>query len=245
MSMSKKDPAILFYTQDFIVGTMHMTHEERGRYIMLLCSQHQHGGAIEAVAFEELAGESKLIRSKFTKGEDGYYNERLLDEMGKRSERSKSMSKNAKKRWLQKQCKSNANVMQLESESEVSQSSQSNKLSELRFNEIWERYPRKLGRKEALRHFKATVKNEEDLKNINKALDNYIADIKAKGTEDRFIKHGSAWFNNWEDWVNREVYQAPKKRTRYDKEPEDWEKEKAKERRRITEAKRREVGLIL
>ncbi len=32
-----KDPAFLFYYQDFLVGTTFMTLEERGAYITLLC----------------------------------------------------------------------------------------------------------------------------------------------------------------------------------------------------------------
>ena len=36
-----KDPAILFYTSDFMSGTVTMTDEQRGQYIMLLCLQHQ------------------------------------------------------------------------------------------------------------------------------------------------------------------------------------------------------------
>ncbi|TRZ80528.1 DUF1376 domain-containing protein [bacterium] len=42
-----KDPAVLFYTQDFITGTILMTDEQRGKYIMLLCLQHQNGKLTE------------------------------------------------------------------------------------------------------------------------------------------------------------------------------------------------------
>ena len=38
-----KDPAVLLYTQDFLVGTISMNFEERGKYITLLCMQHQKG----------------------------------------------------------------------------------------------------------------------------------------------------------------------------------------------------------
>ena len=37
------DPAVLFYTSDFLTGVMDMTMEERGQYITLLCYQHQKG----------------------------------------------------------------------------------------------------------------------------------------------------------------------------------------------------------
>lgn len=38
-----KDPAFLFYSKDWIEGTMEMTPEEKGIYIDLLCHQHQKG----------------------------------------------------------------------------------------------------------------------------------------------------------------------------------------------------------
>ena len=46
-----KDPAFLFYTSDFLTGTMFMTNEQVGIYIRLLCSQHQHGGIIDKISF--------------------------------------------------------------------------------------------------------------------------------------------------------------------------------------------------
>ena len=36
-----KDPAVLFYTSDFLTGTMTMTNDQVGMYIRLLCLQHQ------------------------------------------------------------------------------------------------------------------------------------------------------------------------------------------------------------
>ena len=42
-----KDPAVLFYTQDFLTGTFLMTNEQVGKYIRLLCLQQQNGGLHE------------------------------------------------------------------------------------------------------------------------------------------------------------------------------------------------------
>ena len=42
-----KDPAILFYTDNFLSGTMFFTDEQTGRYIRALCAQHQHGHLTE------------------------------------------------------------------------------------------------------------------------------------------------------------------------------------------------------
>lgn len=46
--MSSKDPALLFYTKDFITGTQHLSAAEVGAYIRLLCYAHQHHGTIPA-----------------------------------------------------------------------------------------------------------------------------------------------------------------------------------------------------
>jgi hypothetical protein len=73
---------------------------------------------------------------------------------------------------------------------------------DLDFEKLWNTYPKRLGRKQAERHFKATVKTPEDYAKIEKALANYLANIQALGTEPQFIKHGSTWFNNWQDWID-------------------------------------------
>jgi len=73
-----------------------------------------------------------------------------------------------------------------------------------RFETIWKRYPKKDGRKQALKHFMASVKTDEDWRNINKALDNYINYLIEQRTTVKYIKAGSTWFNNWQDWLEKQ-----------------------------------------
>ena len=73
------------------------------------------------------------------------------------------------------------------------------------FNLIWNKYPKKQGRKAAFKHFKATVKNEVDYSNIQIALDKYLCYVEAEGIENRFIKNGSTWFNCWDEWIDYEI----------------------------------------
>ena len=73
------------------------------------------------------------------------------------------------------------------------------------FIKIWDQYPRKEGRKEALRHFHATVKTENDFIRITKAINNYLKYIDVQEIEYQFIKMGSTWFNNWEDYENFKI----------------------------------------
>lgn len=73
------------------------------------------------------------------------------------------------------------------------------KNKEFDFDLLWKRYPLKDGKKDAERHFNATVKTEEDWQNINKALYNYLKHLQAESWKKP--KNGSTWFNNWPDWV--------------------------------------------
>ena len=70
------------------------------------------------------------------------------------------------------------------------------------FEEIWSRYPSRVKRKEALRHFGASVKTEKDWADINTALDHYLAHLEANTW--KRPQNGSTWFNNWTDWLDYE-----------------------------------------
>ena len=69
------------------------------------------------------------------------------------------------------------------------------------FEEIWQDYPKKQGKEAAKKAYikarKAGVSNCE----IAAGLTRYKLFIQANRTEDRYIKHGSTWFNQkcWED----------------------------------------------
>lgn len=75
----------------------------------------------------------------------------------------------------------------------------------LQFEKIWEKYPNKVGKKQAIIHYRISVRTENDWRDINKALDNYMETEKVKKG---FIQNGSTWFNNWRDYIN---YKEPKK----------------------------------
>jgi hypothetical protein len=68
------------------------------------------------------------------------------------------------------------------------------------FEKLWKAYPKKDGRKSAERHFNATVKNEYDMERINLALGHYLDHIEANKFDLKYIKNGSTWFSNWQDW---------------------------------------------
>lgn len=90
-----KDPAVLFYTGDFLVGTMKMNYAQKGKYIQLLCLQHQDGHLSEDDMLDICGGYDEKIFSKFVKDDDGkYYNERMEAESVKRRKFVESRQKN-------------------------------------------------------------------------------------------------------------------------------------------------------
>ena len=81
-----KDPAFLFYSNDFITGVSDLTMEERGQFITLLCIQHQKGSISSKWLSINLPNASSDVLSKFEKDEEGnYFNIRLVEETEKRS----------------------------------------------------------------------------------------------------------------------------------------------------------------
>lgn len=81
-----QDPAVLFYTKDFIVSTFTLTYEQKGKYITLLCLQHQKGKLTKNDLQSVLTEEDWEIAEKFPLSDDGfYYNKRMADETFKRA----------------------------------------------------------------------------------------------------------------------------------------------------------------
>ena len=82
-----KDPAILFYTGDFLNGCTDLTFEERGQYITLLCLQHQKGHLSDKTIKLMVGAISSDVLKKFKKDSDGlYFNERMEEEIIKRTQ---------------------------------------------------------------------------------------------------------------------------------------------------------------
>ena len=105
-----KDPAILFYTSDFLTGTILMTNEQKGKYITLLCIQHQKGELSEKDMLNICSSYDKEVFDKFTKTDTGYYNERMKYEHERRANFSKSRSENRLKGIENKKLKSKKKV---------------------------------------------------------------------------------------------------------------------------------------
>ena len=93
-----KDPAFLFYTSDFLTGTMTMTNEQVGKYIRLLCFQHQKGDLSEKDMLFICGSYDEEIFAKFEKIGEKFRNKRLFEEVEKRKKYSESRRNNRLKK---------------------------------------------------------------------------------------------------------------------------------------------------
>ena len=100
-----KPPAFQFYVQDFLTGTMHLSAEEIGAYMLLLCHQWDKG-ALPASDRELLRiARTKIkvlevVKAKFQLCDDGLLrNARLETEREKQAAFREQRRENANKRW--------------------------------------------------------------------------------------------------------------------------------------------------
>jgi bifunctional N-acetylglucosamine-1-phosphate-uridyltransferase/glucosamine-1-phosphate-acetyltransferase GlmU-like protein len=114
-----KDPAFLFYSNDFLTGTYTMSDEQVGKYIRLLCLQHQKKFLSEKDMLNICKSYDEDIFCKFVKDENGFYNERLREVAEKRKSYSDSRSKNRKSKDILNISSSYVQHMENEIENEI------------------------------------------------------------------------------------------------------------------------------
>ena len=108
-----KDPAFLFYSNDFYEGTRLMLPEERACFIDLLIYQHQHGyipndlkRVKQYCAGIEEATLKATLEAKFKLCDEGWYNQKLLDVVDSRKKYTDKQSENGRVGQIMKKAKS-------------------------------------------------------------------------------------------------------------------------------------------
>ncbi|WFC01182.1 helix-turn-helix domain-containing protein [Pediococcus pentosaceus] len=69
------------------------------------------------------------------------------------------------------------------------------------FESLWKLYPNKKGKESAWNSYKQSIKAGATDDEIKQGINSYLAEIKAKQTPKRYIKHGQTWFKQkgWQD----------------------------------------------
>lgn len=190
-----KDPAVLFYTSDFLSGTFTMDNEQVGKYIRLLCLQHQKGKLSEKDMLSICKAYDSEIWDKF-KIEDGlYYNDRMLNETVRRQKFSESRRNNAKS--PKKESTSEAYAQHMETETE-NRTITINENINIDFDWFWNDYDKKVGDKQKLKK-KWNKLTDEERQNAMNYLDLYKQSVPEK----QFRKNPETFLNNksWNDEI--------------------------------------------
>lgn len=195
-----KDPAVLFYTSDFLSGTFTMDDSQVGQYIRLLCLQHQKGKLTQKDMLSICKAYDVEIWDKF-KVEDGlYYNERMLNETVRRQKFSESRRNNAKS--PKKESTSEAYAKHMETETE-NRTITINENINIDFEWFWNHYDKKVGDKQKLKK-KWHKLSDEERQNAMNYLDLYKQSVPDK----QFRKNPETFLNNksWNDEIiNRSI----------------------------------------
>ncbi len=195
-----KDPAVLFYTSDFLSGTFTMDNEQVGKYIRLLCLQHQKGKLSEKDMLSIWKAYDSEIWDKF-KFDDGlYYNDRMYNETIRRQKFSESRRNNAKS--PKKESTSEAYAKHMETETE-NRTITINEDINIDFEWFWNEYDKKVGDKQKLKK-KWNKLTDDERQNAMNYLDLYKQSVPDK----QFRKNPETFLNNksWNDEIiNRNI----------------------------------------
>ena len=90
---------------------------------------------------------------------------------------------------------------------------------EREFDQLWQLYPRKIGRKKAFDSYKKARKTKKiPFETIQNGLYRYIKHLETSETEEQYIMHGSTWFNQekWQDeYITTGISRKPKNAMEY------------------------------
>jgi len=201
-----KDPAFLFYTGDFQVGTQFFTNEQVGIYLRLLMAQHQHGHLCEDEVIFICGKLDPKIMSKFLQDEDGkYYNFRLESEVNKRKSYSESRSNNKAgkgKEHKKKTRKSYVKHMEDENKDKDVIKIKENDIE--KFEKFRKKYGgTKNGTETEFKNFQRHKDWEAILPTLEIAVDNQTLERKQKTERKEFVPE----WKNLQTWINQRCWE--------------------------------------
>ena len=187
-----KDPAFLFYPNDYLGGTMGMTFEEKGAYIDLLMLQFNRGHMTEHMIGHTVGQLWKNIKDKFIQDPSGlWYNVRLDEEKSKRMAFTQSRRNNIKgvNQHTLGHMTSHMDNVNVNEDKNIN----------IDFDFFWNDYDKKVGDKQKLKN-KWNKLSDKDRNDIMNYLPLYIEAVPDK----QFRKNPETFLNN-KSWLDEIV----------------------------------------
>jgi uncharacterized protein YdaU (DUF1376 family) len=219
-----KDPAFLFYPNDYIGGTMGMTFEQKGAYMDLLMMQFNRGHMTSHMIGQVLGQNGgqiwDVVKSKFKKDEEGmYYNERLEIEQLKRKSFTDSRVNN--KKGNNQYTKKGGHMTTHMTSHMIGHMENENinrninkrkrvigeKELNISFDVFWDLYDKKVGLKSKLEMKWSNLTDKE-----RQDIIDYIPEYK-KAEPDKQLRKNPETFLNNESWHDELIYKKKPKYT--------------------------------
>ena len=206
-----KDPAFLFYSSDFLTGTMFLSNEQVGKFIRLLCVQHQKGRLSEKHMLSICKAYDSEIFEMFLKDEEGlFYNERLEIEINKRKSHSEKQRANVMKRWNKDTNVipniQNGNTVVIPLEDENENENENEDVNTIKneveiwpsFEDFWTLYNKKTGNKSLIK-----LKFDKLPQKIKEKIIDYLPNYIDSTPDKAYRKNPQTFLNNksWEDEI--------------------------------------------
>ena len=192
-----KDPAFLFYSSDFLSGTMLMTDEEIGQYIKLICLQHQKGHLKEKDILNICKTHNEEIFSKFKIDEEGnYYNEEDMKNIcNSYEEHMENENININKNIIKNKDRDKGVIGEEEEETKILD------MWETQFNDFYSLYPKKVKKQDVKKWFQKNKPSNELFSSMLYSLEQFRASKEWQKDGGQFIPYPSTWLNQkrWED----------------------------------------------
>lgn len=198
-----KDPAVLFYFQDFLVGTDFMSADEVGKYIRILCHQADKGSLTLSQLKRICEGSvPEAVMEKLKIDDEGkYYQERMRTEREKRMNYSESRRQNRVKKE-NNICKTYDSHMENENENIntlKNKGVKGGKEINISFDVFWDAYGKKVGNKKLCIQRWNKLKDEER-QTIIDTLPSFLKSISDK----KYLPYPEKYLNErrWEDEIS-------------------------------------------
>jgi uncharacterized phage protein (TIGR02220 family) len=202
-----KSPAFNFYSSDFLTKTTLMNYTQKGKFIHLLCLQHQQGHLEPEDFFDIVDPTDRKLVSQFVLDNEGkYYNEDLEKVLTQKSKHIDKQRENAKKRWekdtMRWQCDGNAKAMPLEIEIEIDNSNISYKdIIEYLNNKTNRSYNYKAKKNQEM--IKARFNEGYTIEDFKKVIDNKCSDWLNDDKMNEYLRPETLFSNKFDGYLNK------------------------------------------
>jgi len=192
-----KDPAFLFYPNDYIGGTMGMTLEEKGAYIELLMMQFNRGHMGGHMIGQTIGQLWDKVKVKFVQDDKGlWYNVRLEEEQNKR----KAFTNSRKNNLLGINQYSNKGGHKTDHMEDEDEDVIINKdKDKIEFDIFWDLYDKKIKKR------KVKPKWDKLTKEVQQEIIEYIPKYIESQPDKQYRLHPETFLNN-ESWNDEIIY---------------------------------------